>query len=82
MDCAVSEGLRECAVDQLVLLDQREAAKTRAVDRHMEVVATARPVHDRNFGRVGEGLLDQVLESVAAQGRFVTVRDACIPSLR
>lgn len=82
MNCAVRERTCERLVDELVLLDQREASKARAVDGHVEVVAATGAVHDRDLRRVGEGLLDQVLESLSAQERLLTVRNACIPSLR
>ena len=54
VDGAVGERRRERVVDEPVLLDEREAVEAVAFDRHLEVVAAARAVGDRELGRVGE----------------------------
>jgi hypothetical protein len=61
VDRPVAERRGERLIDEPVLLDEREPVEAAARDRHLEVVAPARPVLDRKFLRVGER---------AAQERF------------
>ena len=65
MDRPVRERIRERIVDEPMLVDERETAEARARDGDLEVVAAARPVDDRDVGRVREGGVQQLLEAVA-----------------
>ena len=54
MDGSVGERRRERVVDEPVLLDEREPVEAVALDRHLEVVAAARAIGDRELGGVRE----------------------------
>ena len=64
MDRTVVQRVLERAVDELVLLDQREPAEARAGDGHVEVIAGPRPVDDPEVGRVRKGRAQQRLEAL------------------
>src|SRR2546423_5720918 len=59
---AIRERVCERLVDELVLLDQRKAVEARARDSHVEVVAAAGAVLDRELGRVRERGPEEALE--------------------
>ena len=54
VDAAVGQRLVERLVDELVLLDERQAVEARRGHAHLEVVAAARAVDDVDLGRVRE----------------------------
>jgi hypothetical protein len=54
VDRPVAKRRSERLVDEPVLLDEREPVEAAAGDRHLEMVATARPVLDLELPRVGE----------------------------
>ena len=58
MDGAVSERASEHGVDELVLLDQRQAVEPLRDDVNLEVIATARPILDGDIP-IREGLLEE-----------------------
>ena len=62
MDGSVGERRRERVVDEPVLLDEREAVEAVALDRHLEVVAAARAIGDRELAGVGERGAQQRLQ--------------------
>ena len=64
MDRSIRERFLEGIVDQAVLLDEREPGEPGARDRHLEVVAPARPVDDRELGRVRERTAKKLLQAV------------------
>jgi hypothetical protein len=62
VDRPVSERRGERLVDEPVLLDQREPVEAAARDRHLEVVAAAGAILDRDLARVGERVAQKRLE--------------------
>ena len=62
MNGAIGERRRERVVDEPVLLDEREPRKARACHSHVEVVAAARPILDRDLLRVGERLAEKLFQ--------------------
>ena len=54
MNRAISEGVCERLVHEPVLFDEREPVELPAPDGHLEVVAAAGPVLDRELARVRE----------------------------
>ena len=64
MDGSVGERRRQRVVDEPVLLDEREAVEAVALDRHLEVVAAARAIGDRELIGVGEGCAQHRLQRV------------------
>jgi len=58
VDGAVAERRGERAVDEAVLLDQRQTLERGALDGHVEVIAAARAVDDLH-APVGKRLLEQ-----------------------
>ena len=77
MDRPVRERLGERIVDEAVLVDQREAGEARARDRHLEVVAAAGSVVDRDLGRVGERGAKQDLERAVTRPTVAAARRGC-----
>ena len=81
MDRPVAERRSERLVDEPVLLDEREPVEAAALDRHLEVVAPARPVLDRELARIGErgaqerferaGESHGIIVAVARRGSFL-----------
>lgn len=59
MDGAVGEWFRERVVHAPVLVDEWHAVEVAADDRHLEVIAAARPILDVDGGRSGERILEQ-----------------------
>ena len=59
MDGAVGEWYRERVVHAPVLVDEWHAVEVAADDRHLEVIAAARPVLDVDRGRGGKRVLEQ-----------------------
>ena len=64
MDGAVAQRLGERLVDEAVLVEQREPVEAGARDDHLEVVAAAGAVDDRELARVRERAPEQLLEDV------------------
>src|SRR6187200_1181024 len=71
VDGAVGKRGREGVVDELVLVDQRQALEARARDVHLEVVAAARPVEHRKLRGVGKCLLEKCLQGCGGHCRIV-----------
>ena len=63
MNRAIRERGRERAVDEPVLLDEREASEPPACDCHLEVVATARAIDHGNLPGLGERIAQKILEA-------------------
>ena len=68
MNGAIGERGRERVVDEPVLLEQRQPVEARARDGHLEVVAAARAVLDRDLGRVRKRVPQDRLEPLACHG--------------
>jgi Lon protease-like protein len=64
VDGAVAKRLRECLVDQAVLVEQRQAVEACARDDHLEVVAAAGAVLDAELVRIGKRAAQQSLETL------------------
>ena len=62
MNRAVRERLRKGIVDEPVLVDEREPREAGRRDRDLEVVAAARPVDDRDLGRLRERRAQELLQ--------------------
>src|SRR5438128_10672696 len=62
VDGALLPGLVECGVDQLVLVDPREAVEGLVVDDHLEVVAAAGPVDHLDLLGLRERALEALLD--------------------
>src|SRR4051812_28520543 len=65
MDGACSERGCECFVDELVLLEERQAVEARGRHLDEEVVAAAGAVGDANLLGLGERVAQKLLEVVA-----------------
>jgi hypothetical protein len=65
---AIRERGRERLVHEPVLLEQRQAVEPRGGHSHLEVVATAGSVLNRNLGRVRKRLPQDRLEPLACHG--------------
>ena len=74
MNGAIRERLRERRVDELVLLDERQARELPADDGDVEVVAAARTVDDLDDARVGEGGPQERLEHASRRRPLDVVR--------
>ncbi len=64
MDRPVGDPVGDCAVDEAVLLDERQPVERAARDGDVEVVARAGAVDDGDLG-IGEGLLEEDPDGVA-----------------
>ncbi len=71
MDGAVPQRVGERVVDAAVLVEQREPIQARGRNRHLEVVAAARPVLDAQLLRVGERPAQEGFEAIDGHAAMV-----------
>src|SRR5712691_838409 len=76
MNSAVLQRLGERLVHEAVLVEQRQSHEAGARDRHLKVVAAAGAVLDPQFGRVGEGAMEQGLERLSRNDSYASARPA------
>jgi hypothetical protein len=64
MDGAVGQRLRQCVIDETVLIDPREVAEARGNNGDVEVIARAGAVDDAELACVGERSAKERFESL------------------
>ena len=62
MDGAVGQGLRQCVVDETVLVDAREVSETRSNDGDVEMIARAGAVDDAELAGIRERPAKELFE--------------------
>ena len=62
MDGAVGQGLRQCVVDETVLVDAREVSKARGNDGDVEMIASAGAVDDAELASIRERPAKELFE--------------------
>lgn len=68
MNGPVGERVGQRGVDELVLLEEREAVERRACDGHLEVIARPGSVFDIDLPGVGKGLPEKRAQPVGRHG--------------
>ena len=74
VDGAVAERRCERVVHPAVLVEEGEAVEARACDGHLEVVAGAGAVLDRELVRVGKGALEERVDRLGLHRGHATPR--------
>lgn len=62
MDGAVGQRVRQCVVDETVLIDAREVGEPRGNDGDVEVVASAGAVDDAELAGIGKSPAKECFE--------------------